>query len=175
VSDGVELRGFDEFLRCIEDSPDKLERSVILRTRKLAEQVAGQARQGAPVGDGRVRNSLQSFTEVRGEEVVGGVRTDYPIAIFNELGTGPVGDAHPHPAEAELNPKRRPDGWTYWSDEVARERGEDEKGNLNGFVYTEGMPAKAFMYNALRASEDEIMASLGAAVEEAMDAEDVRE
>ncbi len=175
MSGGVELRGFDEFLRCIEDSPDKLERSVVLRARKLAEDVAGQARQGAPVKDGRLRNSLQSFTESRGGEIVGGVRTSYDVAIFHELGTGPVGDAHPHPAEAELNPKRRPDGWTYWSDEVARERGEDENGERNGFVYTEGVPAKAFMYNALKASEDKIMESLGAAIEEAMDAEVVRE
>lgn len=168
MSDGIELKGFDRFVADIEDSPDKLERSVMLRARKLAEQVAGQARQGAPVEDGRLRNSLQSFTEERNGEIVGGVRTSYDIAIFHELGTGPVGNANPHPAEATLKPKRRPNGWTYWSDEVARERGPDEQGTLNGFVYTKGIPAKAFMYNALKASEDAIMLSLEGAIEEAM-------
>lgn len=173
MSEGIELKGFDRFIADLEACPDKLERSVMLRARKLADQVAGQARQGAPVADGRLRNSLQSFTESRDGEIVGGVRTDYDIAIFHELGTGPVGNANPHPAESELHPKRRPNGWTFWSDKAAREREPDENGNRNGFVYTKGIPAKAFMYNALRASEDEILASLCGALEEAMDAKDV--
>lgn len=82
-------------------------------------------------------------------------------------GTGPVGDAHPHPQAGELGISHRPDGWVYQSEEVAAMRGEayikDEKG---GYVYTEGVPAKAFLYNALTASEDAILESLGGAVEE---------
>lgn len=186
MSDAVEIRGLDRFIVDIEDSPDKLERSVLLRARKLAEQVAGQARQGAPVEDGRLRNSLQSFTEERNGEIVGGVRTSYDVAIFHELGTGPVGSAHPHPAEAQLHPKRRPNGWWYFDDAAVGQPLPDtiqhgkRKGKprtppgqvSNGLIYTEGVPAKAFMYNALKASEDEIMESLGGALEAAMNAED---
>ncbi|MCD8368257.1 MAG: HK97 gp10 family phage protein [Clostridiales bacterium] len=164
---GVSVSGFDALISALEQSPDKLQRATVTRAAKLAEQVAAQAREGAPVKNGQLRNSLKSYVEAHGDQIEGGVKTDYAPAIYHEFGTGPVGDENPHPQAAELGISHRPDGWVYQSEEVAAMRGEEyvenEKG---GYVYTEGVPAKAFMYNALTANEDAILESLGAAVEE---------
>ncbi len=164
---GVSVSGFDALISALEQSPDKLQRATVLRANQLAEQIAAQAREGAPVQNGQLRNSLKSYVEAHGDQIEGGVKTDYAPAIYHEFGTGPVGDATPHPQAAELGVSHRPDGWVYQSAEVAAMRGEEyvenEKG---GYVYTEGVPAKAFMYNALTANEDAILESLGGAIEE---------
>ena len=169
----VNVTGFDALLKDIKESPDRLQRATIAKAHKLAEQVAGQARQGAPVGEGRLRNSIHSFVKVNGDTVEGGAATGYAPAIYHEFGTGPVGDEHPHPMDGELGITRRPDGWKYQSAEVAVERGEEfvpyikgVQAGKGGYVYTEGVPAKAFMYNALVANEDKIMEELGASVTE---------
>lgn len=170
---GVSMTGFEALLKSIEESPDKLKRQAILKSQKLAEKVAGKARAGAPVKSGRLRNSLKSYVEVQGDRIEGGVRTDYPPAIYHEMGTGPAGAASDYPGKAEMAqpPTYRPDGWTYQSGEVATERGEpfhewDGEKGYGGYVYTDGVPAKAFMYNALAATEDEIIAGLGDCVTE---------
>lgn len=179
---GVSVTGFDALLKSIEESPDKLKRQTILKARKLAEDVAGKARRGAPVKDGRLRNSLKAFVEVDGDKITGGVRTDYAPAIYHELGTGPVGKASNYPGQTEMQepPKYRVNGWWYYSEEMkgqplpdtikfGKHKGEprDPPGQISdGLVYTEGVPAKAYMYNALVATEDEIMAGLGECITE---------
>ena len=77
----VNVTGFDALLKDIKESPDRLQRATIVKAHKLAEQVAGQARQGAPVGEGRLRNSIHSFVEVNGDTVEGGAATGYAPAI----------------------------------------------------------------------------------------------
>ncbi|MCD7881074.1 MAG: HK97 gp10 family phage protein [Clostridiales bacterium] len=166
---GVSLTGFDSFLSTIENSPDELGRKTALKAAKLAEQIAGQARAGAPVDSGRLRNSLESYVETHGDTVEGGVKSSYPPAIYHELGTGPVGAASGHPMAGEMGVNYSPDGWVYWSDEVAAQRGTDAEGQENGFVYTQGVPAKAFMHNALTASEDAILEQLGAGITEVLE------
>lgn len=157
--------GFDELLSVFKASPDAMTRATLQKSRKLAEKVAGRARNGAPVRYGRLRNSIVSYTESHGDQIEGGARTDYLPAIYHEFGTGPVGEASGYPAQISID--YRPDGWTYQSADVAAQRGEEyvpnEKG---GYVYTEGVPARAFMYNAITSMEGEITAVLGDVVTE---------
>ncbi|MCD8142022.1 MAG: HK97 gp10 family phage protein [Clostridiales bacterium] len=166
---GVSVSGFDALISALEQSPDRLQRDIVIRADKIAERIAAQAREGAPVQNGQLRNSLKSYVEVHGDQVEGGVKTDYAPAIYHEFGTGPVGDENPRPQAGELGISHRPDGWVYQSEEAAAMRGEEyvenEKG---GYVYTEGVPAKAFMHNALTANEDAILESLGGALEEVL-------
>lgn len=162
----VELSGFDELIALLEESPDALTDAVEQKAAALADEVTGAARLGAPSSSGRLRNSIQSFVEREGDTIRGGARTDYLPAIYHEFGTGPVGDAHPHPKDGELGITRRPDGWVYWSDEAADNRAPGENGERNGFVYTRGVPAKAFLYNSITACEEHIVKELGATVEE---------
>lgn len=177
----VSITGFDALMKSIKQAPDQLTRATIQKAQKLAEQVAGQARDGAPSNEGRLRNSIQSFVEVKGDVIEGGARTSYPPAVYHEFGTGYVGDEQNHPLAGELGVThshpvttvRRKDGktydvdgWFYWSEEAAAKREPLPDGEPNGYVFTRGVPAKAFMYNAMKASEDQIMASLEAVVTE---------
>lgn len=165
----VEVTGLDELMRMLETAPEALEEAVAQKAAELAEQVAGAARDRAPEDTGRLRNSIESFVErPTPGTVTGGARSSYPPAIYHEFGTGPVGSAHPHPKAGELGITHRPDGWVYWSEDVAQSREPDSSGEANGFVYTEGVPAKAFLYNAITALEEEILDGLGAVAEEAL-------
>ena len=166
MSVDVTISGFDELIQELKSAPEELSARVAERARPLAEGIAGAARLGAPVREGRLRNSIESFVEQEGTSIRGGARTSYPPAIYHEFGTGPVGSAHPHPADGALGIKRRPDGWVYWSEGAAENRPPDKDGNPDGWVYTKGVPAKAFMYNAMTAYEKRIADELGAAVEE---------
>ncbi|MCC8064164.1 MAG: HK97 gp10 family phage protein [Clostridiales bacterium] len=154
---------FDAYLKAISTSPDRLTRQTVKTAGKLAEKLAGRAREGAPVQDGQLRESLKAYTTREGDVIEGGVHSTLPHAIYQEMGTGPVGDANPHPLENELHPARTAEGWTYQSAEVAAQRGEayvkDEKG---GYVYTEGVPARGYLYNAINSMEGEIDRELGA-------------
>ncbi|MCD8085345.1 MAG: HK97 gp10 family phage protein [Clostridiales bacterium] len=177
---GVSVSGFDALISALEQSPDKLQRATVKRVATLAEKVATQAREGAPVNYGQLRNSLESYVEAHGDQIEGGVKTSYAAAVYQEFGTGPVGAANPHPKAAELDVTYEPDGWTYYSESAVgkplpdtikfgKHKGEQRKppGQVsNGLVYTEGVPAKAFMYNALTSNEDAILEGLGGAIEE---------
>lgn len=163
---GIQLTGFEGLLDMFDHSADSLHRRTVITVRKLSEKVAGKARLGAPVREGRLRNSIEGYVEIQGDLIEGGAKTSYPAAVFHEFGTGPVGDKNPHPLDGELGITRRPDGWTYWSEAVAAQRDPGGQGEPNGYVYTRGVPARAFMHNALVATEDEIMDSLGAVIEE---------
>lgn len=157
--------GFDELIFTLKVAPDALTRKVMQKSRVLAEKVAGRARSGAPVRYGQLRNSIVSYLEVHGAELEGGARTDYLPAIYHELGTGPVGEASGYPAPFSV--AHRPDGWRYQSAEAAAQRGEEYvPGKKGGWVYTEGVPAKAFMYRAITSMDEEIGHTLGDAVTE---------
>ena len=154
---------FDGLIRAFRTAPDKLSREVMQKSLTLAEKVAGRARDGAPVNQGRLRNSIMSYTQADGDVIEGGARTDYAPAIYQEFGTGPVGAESGYP-DSNMTITYRPDGWVYQSEEVARMRGEEYVPNESGgYVYTRGVPAKAFMYNAITSMEDQILSQLGEA------------
>ncbi len=165
----VEMKGFDDLMKTFKESPNALHRQLILTVQKEAEKLAGLARAGCPVDTGQTRNSIQAYVEVHGEEIEGGARSSDPVAVYLEMGTGPKGQASEHPMAGELGVTYSPDGWRYQSEKVAAMRGEEYiPGETGGWVYTEGQSAKAFLYNAMVAMEDELTAAFGAAAEEAL-------
>lgn len=169
----VKITGFDQLIRRVEQAPDTLAREVTVRAAKIAERLASAARDGVPVETGHARNSIHSYVDAHGDEITAGAMTANPVAIFHELGTGPVGQAGGYPGAAELGITYRPDGWKYQSEEEAARRGEpfhkwDGKEGYGGYVYTEGVPPKAFLYNAMKSMEGEIAAQMGGAVKVAI-------
>lgn len=153
--------------------------------------------------DGSIRDSLRAYTASDGESVTVGVETDLDIAVFHELGTGPVGTEAGYAGEEYLDRPvaRRSDGWTYYSEHAAardlpdtiqfgKNKGKARKGHKDieepgedrsfssydayiewknsGFVYTEGVPPKAFMHNALMQNKDAVTKLLQKAAMEEM-------
>lgn len=132
--------------------------------RASAERITGEAKgnvyqDGLTFRDGAIRDSLHAYVGTDEDGVIKwGVETNLDFAIYHELGTGPVGTAAGYPGETDQPIARRSTGWTYWSDKVQRDRIEEQidvygEGSMTapetGFVYTEGVPPKAFMYQAV--------------------------
>ena len=162
----IELNGLDEFLADITGSPDRLMGELVRKANKHAENLARLVRDGTPVGEiagGRTRQSIQGFVEVDGDTVVGGARSDYPNAIFQEFGTGPVAEAAGYPGEVDVS--HVTEGWFWPSGEqgqvlkAQRHGGTPE--DYNAFTYTEGQPPKAMFHNAMETYGDKIAEDFG--------------
>ncbi|MCD7769625.1 MAG: hypothetical protein LUH36_05890 [Oscillospiraceae bacterium] len=165
----LKITGMDSLIKEFSTAPGRLAAGVEKAALQEATKLKDAAQAGAPVaedGGGRTRQSIQAFHEQTKDGVTAGARTDYSVAWYNEFGTGPVGAASGHPKASELGITHRMTGWTYWSDKAAQMRADKGGDGANGFVYTEGMPAKAFMYNAMVSREEAIMETFGAVVRE---------
>gem|GEM_PF-2229900 len=153
----------------LEQKLERLQSGAMERLEQAAKQsaarITGTAKglvyqDGLKHVDGAIQDSLRPYSSVEDGVVQTGVETSLDIAVYHEMGTGPVGTAAGYPGEEYLDQPvaRRSTGWTYWSDDVQAQRIEDLEdtygpGSMtappNGFVYTEGVPPKAFMHNAV--------------------------
>ena len=160
------LDGLGGFLKEIEASPGRLMEELIRKANRHAETLAGLTREGTPVGEvagGRTRQSIQGFVEASNNEVTGGVRSDYPVAVFQEFGTGPVAAAAGYPGDVQVS--HVTEGWKWYSGEqgqfIKAERHGGDPQDYNLFTYTEGQPPKAMFHNAIEAYGDKIAEDFG--------------
>lgn len=153
---------------------ERLQRPAKQGAERIVATAKGNVYQnGLHYVDGSIRDSLRAYTASDGESVTLGVETDLDIAVFHELGTGPVGTAKGHPGESNITPPvaRRSTGWTYFSEDVAQKRAAESKtgeGKENGFVYTRGVPPKAFMHAGLVQNKESVAKMLQRAAMEEM-------
>lgn len=186
----VKVQGLDALVnrlaRLERGIPAKLEQTCAACANDITAAAQGLVYQDElTFQDGRIRDSLQSYVRKEGARISFGVSTNYPVAIYHEMGTGPVGTAAGYPGEPLLDGPvaRRSDGWVYWSAEAAEERSGVRPGpdysfsdmqsyfayRNAGFVYTEGVPPKAFMHNGLMQNRDDALKRLAAAAKEALE------
>lgn len=81
-----------KFQAAVERSADTLMQELGRKAKMHADVLAGMTRAMMPVGvenGGRTRESIQSFVERDKDTITGGVKSDYPVAVFLEFGTGP--------------------------------------------------------------------------------------
>lgn len=150
-------------------APEKLERACAPLAEDMTATAKGLVYQnGLTYQDGAIRDSLHGFVQREGDQISLGVRTALDIAIYHEMGTGPVGTAAGHPGEGNLSAPvvRRSTGWTYWSREVQEQRAAEQGGEATGFVYTEGVRPKAFLHNALLQHKEEAAQTLTGLIRE---------
>lgn len=152
-------------------SPEQLMGSLIQKANRHAEALAGAVRAGTPVGEvagGRTRQSIQGFVRVEGDTLTGGARSDYPVAWFQEFGTGPVASAAGYPGDTQVPHVQ--EGWWWPSGEegqrIKAERHGGEPEDYSEFTYTEGQPPKAMFHNAIEAYGDKIAEDFGETVME---------
>lgn len=165
--------------------PAKLEPVCAALAQDITATAKGLVYQnGLTYQDGAIRDSLHGFTAKEGDTISFGVATGLDIAIYHEMGTGPVGTAAGYPGEGSLEQPvvRRSTGWVYWSSEAAEQRSGVTPGadyafgsmqdyfsyRQSGFVYTEGVPPKAFMHNAMMQHKDDTVKALTEAAGEAL-------
>lgn len=149
----------------------KLQRAAQQSAERIVAAAKGNVYQnGLHYVDGMIRDSLEPVVSADEDSISVGVKTDLDIAVYHELGTGPVGTAAGYPGDAYLDKPvvRRSDGWAYYSEGVAQKRaaeaGEGEA--KNGFVYTRGVPPKAFMHTGLMQTKNGVTRALQAALME---------
>lgn len=166
---GIELNGLNEFLADITGSPDQLMGGLVRKANEHAEHLAGLVRAGTPVGEvagGRTRQSIQGFVERDSDTVSGGARSDYPNAVYQEFGTGPVAETAGYPGDVGVS--HVTEGWWWPSGATgqvikARRHGGDPE-DYNRFTYTEGQQPKAMFHNAIEEYGDEIAKDFGEAI-----------
>lgn len=116
----IQIEGLDGLFKRLETLGGSLEHAMRQGRERLAGQVQAQAKQLAPVNTGQLKNSIEAVNGPE-ESVVG---TNAEHAIFNEFGTGRLGDPEVPHTEKER--------WTYM--------GADGK-----FYTTCGMKPRPFM------------------------------
>ena len=155
-----------KFRAAVERSADTLMQELVKKAQKHADILTGQTVAKAPRGKyngGRTRESIQSFVERDKDTITGGVKSDYPVAVFLEFGTGPVAEETGYPGDIQVS--HVAEGWWWYSGEAgqrikaARHGGEPKDYSL--FTYTRGQPPQAMFYNAVQAYGDEIAKDLG--------------
>ena len=155
-----------KFQAAVERSADTLMQELGRKAKLHADMLAGMTRAMTPVGienGGRTRESIQSFVERDKDTRTGGVKSDYPVAVFLEFDTGPVAEETGYPGDVQAS--HVAEGWWWYSGEAgqhikaARHGGEPKDYSL--FTYTRGQPPKAMFYNAVQAYGDEIAKDFG--------------
>lgn len=186
----VELKGFDSLSAKLKGLSGGAAERMMPVCKQLAEDITSDAKglvyqDGLQYQDGAIRDSLHSYAQQEDGEIKFGVKTENEIAIYHEMGTGPVGTAEGYPGEGESDTPitRRSTGWTYYSEQAAAARsgiqpGEDRSFDsfddyVNfhraAFVYTEGVPPKAFMYNAVLQNKEDARKALADAIREELE------
>lgn len=157
-----DIQALMKFQARVKRAPQRLTAELIQRAHRHAETLAGLTRAGTPVGElagGRTRQSIRAFVELKDGEITGGVRSDYPNAVFQEFGTGPVAEAAGYPGETTA--AHVTEGWWWHSgpegQQIKAQRHGGDPQDYSPFTYTEGQPPRAMFYNAMEAYKDEIL------------------
>jgi len=116
-----------------------------------AKRIEGSAKRLAPVSSGQLRNSISSSVQASASGATGQVSTNVDYAVYVEFGTGPKGRASTNGAADGQSVSYRPNGWYYpVGDGTMR--------------YTEGMPARPYMYPAAQENQSALADALAEAV-----------
>lgn len=102
------------------------------------------------IHDNELTNSINGFIS----ENVGFIRVDDEHAVFFEFGTGPIGASNSHP----LGSSYKEDGWYTAADGKPMDQLYGWKplgGDGDTYFFTEGQPAKPFMYETAQKLKDE--------------------
>lgn len=191
----VTLKGFDSLSAKLKGLSSGATERMMPVCKQLAEDITNDAKRlvyqdGLQYQDGAIRDSLHGYAQQEDGEIKFGVKTDLDIAIYHEMGTGPVGTAEGYPGEEDSDDfiTRRSTGWTYYTNNMPVEKIEKRTGLTIGadgsldsiqdallwsksshFVYTEGVPPKAFMHNAVLRGKEDARKALADAIREELE------
>lgn len=107
-------------------------------------RVRDDAKMRVPVDTAELQNSIDYNVELSKNGYTGKVFTNKEHGIYVELGTGPKGEASHSGISPEIKPIYSPSGWVYY--DVDKQK----------FIFTNGQPARPFMYPALHDNREKI-------------------
>lgn len=107
-------------------------------------RVRDEAKMRVPVDTGELQNSIDYNVDISEKGFIGKVFTNKEHGLYVELGTGPKGEASHIGISPEIKPIYSPSGWVYY--DVDKQK----------FIFTNGQPARPFMYPALHDNREKI-------------------
>ena len=107
-------------------------------------RVRDEAKIRVPVDTGELQNSIDYNLDISEKGFTGKVFTNKEHGLYVELGTGPKGEANHVGISPEIKPIYSPSGWVYY--DVDKQK----------FIFTNGQPARPFMYPALHDNREKI-------------------
>lgn len=107
-------------------------------------RVRDEAKMRVPVDTGELQNSIDYNVDISAKGFTGKVFTNKEHGIYVELGTGPKGEANHIGISPEIKPIYSPSGWVYYDTDKQK------------FIFTNGQPARPFMYPALHDNREKI-------------------
>lgn len=107
-------------------------------------RVRDEAKMRVPVDTGELQNSIDYNVDISAKGFTGKVFTNKEHGLYVELGTGPKGEANHSGISPEVKPIYSPSGWVYY--DVDKQK----------FIFTNGQPARPFMYPALHDNREKI-------------------
>ncbi|SHJ64892.1 phage protein, HK97 gp10 family [Hathewaya proteolytica DSM 3090] len=128
----IELSGFDEVSKNLENASDELMEKIMKNFTKAMIQVERDVKINCPVDEGRLRASITHEVENTDEVIEGAIFTNVEYAPFVEMGTGIYAE----------NGRQTP--WYY----------QDKNGNT---VKTVGQNGKHFMQDAADKNKDKLL------------------
>lgn len=143
---GISIKGLSELQDKLTNNIEKLNQNMEDTVGRLAQQIADDAKDLAPVDTGHLRENIFSRVTKDGDIIAGEAYSNVEYASYVEFGTGKVGESAGLQREGiDLHYRQTP--WRY----------QDEEGNWH---YTEGMKPQPFFYPAMKQNEDEIKEKL---------------
>ncbi len=126
--------GIESLLKKLEKMGGNVEKVMVKSIGKQTKLVLGEAKLLAPVDTGDLRNSIKSNVKKSNNGVVGTVSTNSDHSAYVEFGTGQKGIKSPSPPKYD--------------------------GNISYTAEWSGMPARPYLYPALKNNEKKILKNI---------------
>lgn len=158
----IEINGKDELLKQLGNVPKVLKQAIRSATHEITEDVQGRIESklssGIKYSSGELVGSFKNeVVEDHSGNIVGRNWSDNKVAVFRELGTGPVGANSPKDLPEGVHPAYTMEPWFFPADSVDVDLEAIygmPKIIINGkeFYRTSGQPSRPFMYPAFKES-----------------------
>lgn len=114
-------------------------------------RIRDEARNNVAVDTAELKLSIFNRVYEKDGKIIGEIYTNKEHGMYVELGTGPEGQANHKGISPNVNPRYSPTGWVYPTEKPIIINGKE-----TNFIYTEGMPARPFLYPALHDNRDKL-------------------
>jgi HK97 gp10 family phage protein len=143
----IDVHGLEEIAERLHASVEQMRDGMIAGVKKVGEVVRDAAQENlltaGAIDTGELFDSIQrGDVEILGDTAQVKVTAHAPHGTYVEFGTGPKGEANHAGIDPSVSPTYRSTGWAF------------PLKDGTGFRYTEGMPARPFMYPAKKQTED---------------------
>lgn len=155
---GLSNKELDELARNLDNWADMMKKATVNIVKDLSEYGLQRMQEIYAEAQSQYEDSTYMDFSITGSEIEKTVSMSGPQALYDEFGTGTIGEQNPHPIKNEfgLNP--------YNSGPTIRRAGKDVEGIKEGDLYwtykdesgvvhyTQGIPAQKEGYDSLKAT-----------------------